>query len=225
MGDIDKAKATETIDRIFGGLPDKAKIAKVHKVAPRSRAQPVVVEKDYPLATATFGLPSLPSDHPDFPALQVLNNIIGSGDFDSRLMEEVRVKRGLAYSISTGLLRDSTTSLLLGGFATKNEVMGTALGVVREVLASMARDGPTRAHFENAKRYLTGSFLLDFDTNAKVANSLLGIWLEGKTPDYLVTRNQAIDRVTIADVKRVAGNVLATDRLLVTIVGKPELTP
>jgi zinc protease len=225
VGDIDKAKAAEAIDHVFGGLPARADITKVDKVAPRSRAQPVVVEKDYPLATATFGLPSLPSDHPDFPALQVLNNIIGSGDFDSRLMEEVRVKRGLAYSISTGLLRDTTTSFLLGGFATKNEVMGTALGVVKDVLASTARDGPTPAQFENAKRYLTGSFLLDFDTNAKVANSMLGIWLEGKTPDYLVTRNQGIDRVTMADVKRVAGNVLATDRLLVTIVGKPKLAP
>ena len=69
----------------------------------------------------------LPSDHPDFPALQVLNHVIGSGDFDSRLMEEMRVKRGLAYSIQTGLLYDSISSLLLGGFATKNENMGTAL--------------------------------------------------------------------------------------------------
>jgi zinc protease len=223
VGDIDKAKAGEAIDLIFGGLPEKASITKLEKTAPQSRPAPVVVDKDIPLATATFGLRSLPSDHPDFPALQVLNNIIGSGDFDSRLMEEVRVKRGLAYSIKTGLLRDTVTSFLLGGFSTKNEVMGTALGVVKDVLVSTARDGPTPAQFENAKRYLTGSYLLDFDTNAKVANSLLGIWLEGKTPDYLVTRNQAINRVTIADVKRVAGDVLATDRLLVTIVGKPKL--
>jgi zinc protease len=197
----------------------------VVKVEPRSRAQPLVIDKDYPLATATFGLRSLPSDHPDFPALQVLNNIIGSGDFDSRLMEEVRVKRGLAYSINTGLLRDSTTSFLLGAFATKNEAMGTALGVVKDVLAATARDGPTPAQFENSKRYLTGSFLLDFDTNAKVANSLLQIWLEGKTPDYLLSRNRAINGVTLNDVKRVAGEVLQVDRLLVTIVGKPKLAP
>ena len=225
VGDIDKAKAAEAIDLVFGGLPDKASVSQVGKVEPRSRAQPLVIDKDYPLATATFGLRSLPSDHPDFPALQVLNNIIGSGDFDSRLMEEVRVKRGLAYSIKTGLLRDSTTSFLLGGFATKNEAMGTALSVVKDVLAATARDGPTPAQFENSKRYLTGSFLLDFDTNAKVANSLLQIWLEGKTPDYLLSRNRAINGVTLNDVKRVAGEVLQVDRLLVTIVGKPKLAP
>jgi zinc protease len=72
---------------------------------------------------------------------------------------------------------------------------------------------------------LTGSFLLDFDTNAKVANSLLQIWLEGKTPDYLLSRNRAINGVTLNDVKRVAGEVLQVDRLLVTIVGKPKLAP
>jgi zinc protease len=58
-----------------------------------------------------------------------------------------------------------------------------------------------------------------------VANSLLQIWLDGKGPDYLTTRNAAINRVTLSDVKRVAGEVLVPDRLLVTIVGKPKLAP
>jgi zinc protease len=154
-----------------------------------------------------------------------LNHIIGSGDFDSRLMEEIRVKRGLAYSIRTSLARDSVASVLVGGFSTRNETMGTALGVLKDVLASTARDGPTPSSFENAKRYLTGSFLLDFDTTAKTASSLLAIWLDGHGPDYLQARNQSIERVTIEDVRRVARQVLRTDRLVVTIVGRPELAP
>ena len=87
----------------------------------------------------------------------MLNHIVGSGDFDSRLMEEIRVKRGLAYSIQTRLLRDTVTSLMVGGVATKNEVMGTALGVMGDVFADMARNGPTPSQFDNAKRYLTGA--------------------------------------------------------------------
>jgi len=70
---------------------------------------------------------------------------------------------------------------------------------------------------------LSGSFLLDFDTNAKVANSLLSIWLRGEKPAYLLTRNQMISAVTLGDVKRVAEEVLRADRLVVTIVGMPEL--
>jgi zinc protease len=223
VGDIDKRAATDMLDAVFGGLPEKAKTARVERIDPRALPAPVVVDKDYPLATATFGLPSLRTDHPDFAALQVLNHIIGSGDFDSRLMEEIRVKRGLAYSIQTRLLRDTITSLMVGGVATKNEVMGTALGVMRDVFADMVRNGPTPSQFDNAKRYLTGSFLLDFDTNAKVANSLLGIQLDGEGPDYLVSRNQKINAVTIQDVRRVAEQVLKPDRLVVTIVGKPKL--
>jgi zinc protease len=168
-------------------------------------------------------MPSLRSDHPDFPALQVLNHIIGSGDFDSRLMDEIRVKRGLAYSVQTRLLRDTITSLMVGGVATKNEAMGAALDVMRDVFIDVARNGPTPSQFDNAKRYLTGSYLLDFDTNAKVANSMLGIMLDGESPDYLSSRNQKIDAVSLDDVRRVAATVLKPDRFVVTIVGKPNL--
>jgi zinc protease len=223
VGDIDKAAAAAALDEIFGDLPGQAQVALLAKADPRPRAAPVVVEKDLPSATAAFGLPSLASKDADFPALEVLNHIIGSGDFDAVLTEEIRVKRGLAYSVQTGLVHDSITSLLLGAFSTKNETMGSALGVLKEVLLKMAREGPNAAQFENAKRYLTGSFLLDFDTNAKVASSLLAIWVDGEDPDYLQRRNQKINAVTLADVKRVAGEVLKTQSLIVTIVGKPQL--
>jgi len=223
VGDIDKRGASDALDGIFGGLPAKAKAARVDQTNPRLVEQPVVIDKDYPLATAVFGLPSLRNEDPDFPALQVLNHILGSGDFDSRLMEEIRVKRGLAYSVRTSLVRDTVTSLMVGLLATKNESMGTALGIVKSVFADMVRNGPTPAQFDNAKRYLMGSFLLDFDTNAKVASSLLNIQLLGEGPDYLVVRNQRINAVTLEGVKRVAGEVLKPERLVVTIVGRPKL--
>jgi len=223
VGDIDKAAAAAALDDIFGNLPAEGQVTLLAKASPRTPTAPVVVEKDLPSATATFGLASLASKDADFPALEVLNHIIGSGDFDAVLTEEIRVKRGLAYSVQTGLVHDSITSLLLGAFSTKNDTMGAALGVLKDVLVRMARDGPDAAQFENAKRYLTGSFLLDFDTNAKVASSLLGIWVDGDGPDYLQRRNQKINAVTLADVKRVAREVLNTQSLIVTIVGKPQL--
>ena len=71
------------------------------------------------------------------------------------------------------------------------------MGVINEVLTNTAREGPTPAEFENAKRYLTGSFLLDFDTSGKVAGSLLGIWLDGEGPEDLVSRGQRINSVTL----------------------------
>jgi zinc protease len=184
-----------------------------------------VINQNQPLATATFGLSSLPSDHPDFAALQVLNHIIGSGDFDSKLMEEIRVKRGLAYSIQTSLVNDTVASIMIGAFSSKNENMGAALNILAEVLADTARVGPTPAQFENSKKYLQGSFLLDFDSSVAVAGSLLAIWLDGQAPTYLVARNQRIGRVTMEDVKRVAKRVLDPQRLVTTVVGSPTLAP
>ena len=224
VGDISRDDAIRALDQIFGAIPAQSKLNPIPKAEQHLTGRPVVVEKDLPLATAAFGAPSVPSNHPDYPALQVLNHIIGSGDFDATLMEEIRVKRGLAYSVSISLLNDTVAStIMLGGMATKNENMAQALSVLKDALAKTAADGPTNEQFENAKRYLTGSYLLDFDTNAKLAASLLRIWLDGKTPDFVDTRNAGIERVKLDDVKRVAREALAWNRINITIVGKPSL--
>jgi zinc protease len=180
------------------------------------------MERD--LSAATFGLPSIATDDPDFPALQVLNHIIGSGDFNARLMQEVRIKKGLAYAIRTSLLSDDVASLILGDVTTKNENMGTAITAIREVLSSVTRDGMDAARVEAAKAYLTKSFMLDFDSNAKVASALLTLWLRGKTPDYLISRNKGLAAVRVEDVKRVASRLFKADELLVTIAGRPLLS-
>ena len=223
VGDIGREQAALILDRIFGGLPAKADLMPLQ--APRLQVlpAPVVVEKELPLATTAFGAAAVPGTHPDFPAWQVLAHIIGSGDFDATLMEEIRVKRGLAYAVSISLINDRAAPILLGGMATKNENMAAALAVLKDVLARTAAAGPSADRVEAAKRYLTGSYLLDFDTNAKLAGSLLRIWIEGRGPDFIAERNLTISRVTTADVKRVARSALAWDGFNVTIVGKPQL--
>ncbi len=220
VGDIDDTAAIAAVDRLFGGLPAVAELDALAKPMPRSLGAPVVVEKDQPLATAAFGAEALPTEHADFPALEVLRQIVGSGDFDSTLMDEIRVKRGLAYSVSLSLIHDAKASILLGGMATKSENMDEARRVLMEVLGRIATQGPAQEPFANAKRYLTGSYLLDFDTNAKLASSLLKLWLEGRPSEYVAERNARIDRVTLDDVKRVARQVLDPARLSMTIVGR-----
>lgn len=220
VGDIDREGATRALDTIFGGLPLLSAVDVVPQAKLQHSATPVVLEKDIPLATAAFGAYALPINDPGFPALQILNHIIGSGDFDATLMDEIRVKRGLAYSVSISLLSDTAQSIMLGGMATKNENMGEALGVLKDVLTRTAANGPTLEQFENAKLYLTGSYLLDFDTNGKLANSLLRIWREGRSPKYMDERNVGIERTTLDDVKRIARSSLAWERFNITIIGK-----
>ena len=225
VGDIDHEAATNALDSMFGALPASPELIPADPVAPRVPTAPVVVSRPLPAATATFALAALPVADPDYPALQVLNQILASGDFDSRLMEEIRVKRGLAYSVQARLTSEAGAPLWLGGLATRNDSMGEALGVLRDVLAATARDGPTREQFANAQQYLVGSYLLDFDTNAGMASQLLRVWLAGHDADYVGRRNGRVEQVTLSDVRRVAGKVLRSDALIVTIVGQPTLTP
>jgi len=113
---------------------------------------------------------------------------------------------------------DNLASAMVGDVATKNE-NSKALAGIREVLASAALDGFEARRVEDAKSYLTKSFLLDFDSNVKMASSLLTLWLHGKSPDYLQTRNKALVAVGPQDVKRVAERLLSPDRMVVTIAG------
>ena len=89
----------------------------------------------------------------------------------------------------------------------------------------MATDGPTETEVANAKSYLTGSYALRFDTNAKIAGQLLGLLQEDYGIDYVEVRNALVNAVTMADMKRVAAKLLQTDNLIVTIVGKPMNMP
>jgi zinc protease len=158
---------------------------------------------------------------PDFIPGFVLNHILGGGGFASKLMEEVREKRGLAYSVYSYLHPMKNASVFMGSVATKNESIGQSLDVIRAELGRMATEGPSAADLDNAKKYLIGSFALRFDTNAKIASQLLSLQQEELGIDYVDKRNALIEAVTLDDVKRVAKTLLHPDNLLVTIVGQP----
>lgn len=222
VGDIDAAAVGKLLDRVFGDLAPKGDLNAVPNVVPKA-GQQKIVEMDVPQSVAVFGLGAMPRKDPDFIPAFILNQILGGGGFASRLMEEVREKRGLAYSVYTYQQPYRHASVLAGGVATKNEEMGRSLDVIKAELKRMAAEGPTPTELENAKKYLTGSFPLRFDTNAKIANQLLGILQDDLGIDYVDKRNGLIEAVTLADVKRVASGLLKSDDLIVTIVGKPTM--
>jgi zinc protease len=170
-----------------------------------------------------FGMGAMPRKDPDFIPAFVLNQILGGGGFASKLMEEVREKRGLAYSVYTYVYPYQHASIFAGGVATRNDAMGKSLDVIREEFQKMADKGPSQEDLDNAKNYLIGSYPLRFDTNAKIASQLLGLRMDGFGPEYVDNRNAMIAAVTLDDVKRVAKRLLNPKDLIVTIVGKPTL--
>jgi zinc protease len=222
VGDINAEQLGALLDRVFGDLPAKAELAPVARTTPEAKERVQVIPMDVPQSVVQFGAPGIAREDDDFMAAFVLNQILGGGGFASRLTEEVREKRGLAYSVYSYLQPYRRTAIFAGGVATKNEEVGRSLDVIRSELRRMAEGGPTPEELQNAKDYLTGSFALRFDTNAKIANQLLGFLFEGYGIDYIDKRNALVSAVTLADVKRVAARLLKADELIVTVVGKPQ---
>jgi zinc protease len=181
-----------------------------------------VVEMDVPQSVVQFGLAGFARKDPDFIPAFVMNQILGGGGFASRLTEEVREKRGLAYSVYSYMQPLEHASVFGGGVATKNEAVKQSIDVIRSELERMAKDGPTETELANAKSYLTGSFALRFDTNAKIANQLLWMMHEHMGIDYPERRNAMIEAVSMEDVRRAAKRLLKVDDLFITVVGKPK---
>ena len=225
VGDIDATTLGQLLDKVFGDLPAEARLTPVPDITLRSGGSVEVIEMAVPQSVATFGAPAMLRKDPDFIAAFIVNQIMGGGGFASRLMEEVREKRGLAYSVYSYLAPMSHSGVFGGGVATKNEEMSKSIDVIKTELKRMATDGPTATELTNAKSYLTGSYALRFDTNSKIASQLLAIMVDDLGIDYIDRRNAQIDAVTLADARRVAAKLLKVDDLIVTIVGKPDNMP
>ncbi len=223
VGDINPDELGKLLDEVFGGLPAKAQLTPVANTTPVTGGVQEVIPMNVPQSVAVFGLGAMPRKDPDFIPAFVLNQILGGGGFASKLMEEVREKRGLAYSVYTYVYPYQQASIFSGGVATRNEMMGQSLDVIRAELNKMAEKGPSQQDLDNAKDYLIGSYPLRFDTNAKIAAQLLGLRMDGFGPEYVDNRNAMIAAVTLDDEKRVAKRLLETQNLIVTIVGKPTL--
>ena len=208
VGDIDAAQLGALLDEVFGDLPAKADLTPVAKTDPVTGGRQEVVDMNVPQSVAVFGLGAMARKDPDFIPAFVLNQILGGGGFASKLMEEVREKRGLAYSVYTYVYPYQHASIFSGGVATRNEAMGQSLDLIREELKKMADNGPSQEDLDNAK----------------IATQLLGLRMDGFGPEYVDNRNAMIAAVTLDDMKRVGKRLLATDNLIVTIVGKPTLT-
>ncbi|MGD9783165.1 MAG: M16 family metallopeptidase [Hyphomicrobiaceae bacterium] len=222
VGDIDAATLARWLDEIFGDLAPEAQLADVPQTRPVGGGVEQVVEMAVPQSVAVFGMGSLQRKHPDFIPAFVLNHILGGGGFASLLMDEVREKRGLAYSVYSHIQPEDHASVLIGSVATKNESIAQSLSVIRSVLERVAKDGPSQEELDSAKRYLVGSYALRFDTGAKIASQMLGVQMEDMGLDYFDKRNGLVDAVTLDDVKRIAREFLQPSDLIITVVGKPQ---
>ncbi len=225
VGDISEEEAGKMLDKVFGGLPESAGPVSVPDVQWPEKGSITIVERDIPQSVMTFAMPGILRSDPDFIAAYVMNFVLGDGGFGSRLMEEIREKRGLTYGIYTGLVTWDNGGLVIGSVSTQNSRAGETLDVLRAELTKMATDGPTQGELDEAKTYITGSYPLRYDSSGKIAQQLLAIQQENLGIDYVNKRNDLVNAVTLEDAKRVAKRLIQPDALTISIVGRPEGIP
>jgi zinc protease len=220
-GDITAAELGVLLDSLLGDLP-KTGLPQAPDAA--MMLKPGVTVQDFPTPQSVvfFGHQGITRDDPDFFAAYILNEVLGGGRFSARLMTEVREKRGLTYGISTYLVPMDHAELVLGQFSASNDKVAEAIEVTRAEWTKIASEGITEEELATAKTYLTGSYPLRFDGNGPIANILVGMQMEGLPIDYAVTRNEKVNAVTMADVKRVAARLFLPEALHFVAVGQPE---
>ncbi len=225
VGNITPAKLAELLDATFGTLPAQGTDWRLPKIRANTDGRTIVINKDVPQSAILFADQGLLRDDPDFYAAYVMNHVLGGGGFTSRLYREVREKRGLAYSISSGLNPRRASATTVAGAGTANARVHETLDVVQAEWHRMSENGVTNDELNDAKTYLTGAYPLQFTGSTRIARMLVGIQLAELGIDYVKSRNAFINAVTRDDIARVAKKLLDANRLVTVVVGRPEGLP
>lgn len=225
VGDITPAELAAMLDRVFGALPENAAPYALPAVEPRAAGTIAEIERPVPQSVVLFGQRGLKRNDPDFYAAFVMNHILGGGSFSSRLYQEVREKKGLAYSIGTYLYPLDWSPLILGSVATQNARVGESIALIRQEWGRLASGGVSEEELAAAKAYLTGSYVLQFDNTDKIARLLVSIQLDDLGIDYIDKRNGYLEAVTRADIARLAKRLLDAKALSFSVVGQPAGLP
>ncbi|MFZ4687022.1 MAG: M16 family metallopeptidase [Hyphomonadaceae bacterium] len=170
-----------------------------------------------------FSGPGMRREDPDFLAACLQSYIIGGGALSFRLADDLREKRGLTYGLGTGLILQTHFWRWTGSTLVQNDKADEAVTLIRENIGRLGRERPRQAELDDAMAYVTGAFPLAFDSKPRIARNLLGFRQDNLAADYVQGRNACFEGVTLADLKRVAGEYMKRERFTLVLVGQPAL--
>lgn len=217
VGAIDAETLKRELDKLFGGLPEKPALTPIPHVAPKL-AQEITYEYALPQTGLRLAFPGIARNDPDFFPAVLMNHILGGGTFTSRLFREVREKRGLTYGIDSSLTNYEHSNALVIGTSTRAGKGGETLGIIRDVVKTMAADGPTEAELAAAKKYLIGAYAINnLDSSGAIASTLVELQIDKLGADYFERRADYINAVTLEQAKAVARKLLDTEPAVLTV--------
>jgi zinc protease len=224
VGDVDRAQANEIVQTLLQKIPQSGNpIAKLPELQ-RSPVEPLVQREiqipfDSQQAHIAMGMTAVTRSNPDYFPLLVGNYILGGGGFVSRLMSEVREKRGLAYSVSSYFAPGKDTGIFKAGLQTKNDQATMALEVMSSTIAKFIADGPTTSELIAAKSNLVNGYPLRIDNNRKLLDNVSSIAWNDLPLDTMEVWTQQVEAVTLEQVRAAFQKYLAMDRMKIVVLG------
>jgi len=229
VGDLSLLEATQIA---------QALILQLSPTGPTIPALPLLTESPIEPATAretqiafdaqqthiAMGMTAVPRNDPDYFPLLAGNYVLGGGGFVSRLMNEVREKRGLAYSVSSYFIPGKSNGIFQAGLQTRNDQAALALEVMRETITRFISEGPSSADLVAAKANLSNGFPLRIDSNRKLLDNLSSITWNNLPLDTLETWTKQLELVTVEQVRQAFQKHLAMNRMQTVVVGA-SITP
>ncbi|RFC36536.1 MAG: zinc protease [Candidatus Nitrotoga sp. LAW] len=222
MGDVTRAEAEAIAQNLTAQLPQGVEAAQVAPVTMQIKANEQRIMHPATQSHILMGAPGLARKDPDYFALYVGNHILGGGGFVSRLMHEIREKRGLAYSVYSYFIPMKLPGAYQIGLQTKKNQADEALQLVRATLREFIDKGVTKKELQASKQNIIGGFPLRIDSNKKIVDYLSVIGFYELPLTYLDDFVGNVDKVTIAQIRSAFERRVNPDAMATVIVGAPE---
>jgi zinc protease len=222
-GNINAEELGKILDKIFGQLPSTSKLRKIDTVIQQDVSSVTLYKQDIPQTVISMAVEGIRHDDPEYHAAEVMDFVLGSSGFGSRLTEEVREKRGLTYGIYSGLSEMNYSTLLSIGSSTKNETVKDVINLTKEVMNKLASEPISPKELKDAKAYLIGSVPLSLTSSDRISGMMIGLMAEGLPPNYLDERAKKIENIDESEILLVSKRLLKTDQMKIILVGNPEI--
>lgn len=220
VGDVSRNKAELLAEKMVGKLSAGQKAKKLPAVNDLKTSS--VIHHEFP-STQThimMGQPGIHRKDKDYFTLYVANHILGGSGFGSRIMQEIREKRGLAYSSYSYFVPMLKRGPFMIGMQTSNKQTNEAIKVLKETLNNFVDNGPTEKELLHAKKNITGGFPLRIDSNKDISGYLSMIGFYKMPLSYLKDFNTRIEAVSLAKIKETLKRRINTEKMFTVTVGK-----
>lgn len=222
VGDLDRAAAEALAARVGAALPAGEPAPALPPVPTLEEPRTLRIPFPSEQAHVYLGAPGMRRGDPDYFALYLGNHVLGGSGFTSRLMKEVRVARGLSYSVYSYFLPMAMEGPFLTGLQTRVDQADEAVTVARDTLATFVAEGPSAEEYRASLANITGGFPLRVASNSDIVQYLAMIGFYGLPLDYLDRFNDRVQAVSIADIQDAFARRLDPGRMITVIVGGPE---